>query len=160
MYNSAVARDYPAPEPSMPVPEVGQYLFRKAMDAYSHQQYDTAARLLQEAVQADPQAADPKFFLGICLLMLGKPKEAVVPLTAFSADEPNPVVHFYLAKAYVQLSEFAKAETELRKAALSGEKRTEANSMLGQLQVLRAFQEEQAKKAVPSNQVQKPGHGH
>jgi len=114
------------------------------------QHYDVAARLLADAARADPQAWDTQFFLGICLLILGHPKDAVGPLNTASAHEPSPTAaqsaHFYLAKAYVQLADLPMAETELRKAAAMtgapgmGEIRGKATSMLSQVQALRALE--------------------
>jgi Tetratricopeptide repeat/Putative zinc-finger len=127
--------------------EVARGLFQRGMAAYVEQRYDTAAGFLESAAQAEPDVSDINFFLGICRLMLGRPKDALVPLKNAVAAEKSPLAqsaHFYLAKAYVQTGDLADAEIELKAAAaMPGRLRTEAESTVVRLHALRATEEKQ-----------------
>jgi predicted Zn-dependent protease len=97
--------------------------------------------MLENARRDEPGAADVNFYLGISLLMVGKPEDAVARLQTAAASEKSSytqTAHVFLAKAYIQTANFARAEAELQKAAfLPGRLTNQARSLLTQVQALR-----------------------
>lgn len=120
--------------------------FRDAMDAYVAQRYSDASDLLEKAAQAEPNAPDVNFYLGVCRLLQGKPADSIAPLKSILSDETSPwaqSAHFYLAKAYMQTGDLAQAETQLQAAAdMPGRLKTEAGSELARLQTVRAEEQQ------------------
>ena len=127
--------------------------FRDAMDAYVDKRYADASDLLERAAQAEPNAPDVSFYLGVCRLLQGKPADSIVPLQSVLADEKSPwtqSAYFYLAKAYIQTGDLARAETHLQAAAnIAGRLKAEAGSELTRLQAIRASQEKQNNPETP-----------
>ena len=130
----------PSSGPNQP-PAAGRTAFKSGMDAYVEKRYEDAVVLLQAAMKEEPRAVDTNFYLGISLLMRGKPKESVGPLQT-AANEKSPYAqsaHFFLAKAYLQTADFARAENELQIAAsMPGRRASEASSLLARVHALRS----------------------
>jgi hypothetical protein len=120
--------------------------FRDAMDAYVAQRYSDASDLLEKAAQTEPNAADVNFYLGVCRLLQGRPGDSIAPLNSILSDETSPwaqAAHFYLAKAYIQTGDLARAETQLHAAAdMPGRLKAEAGSELARLQTVRAEEQQ------------------
>jgi TolA-binding protein len=114
--------------------------FQKAMRAYVERRYRDALFLLEEAVAAEPKAKDANFYLGICRLLTGHPKDAVLPLKVVLEQENSAYTqraHFYLAKAYLQTRNFNRAEDELQAAtSMPGALRSTAGSELARLRAV------------------------
>jgi tetratricopeptide (TPR) repeat protein len=111
--------------------------FRAAMQLYSRQDYRAAAEALTVAARLDPSAAGPRFYLGICRLLLGQPDAAagelrrVISLGASRYVEP---AHFYLAKALLAQEDTAGAAAELNETIrLSGDREKDARELLERL---------------------------
>lgn len=121
--------------------------FRDAMDAYVDKRYADATDLLERALQAEPNALDVNFYLGVCRLLQAKPADSIAPLQSVLVDEESPwaqPAHFYLAKAYIQTGDLAHAEAQLQAAAaMPGRLKAEAGSEVTRLQAVRASQEKQ-----------------
>jgi TolA-binding protein len=122
----------------------GRTYFQNAMDAYVEKRYADAIELLEADLELEPNAPDTNFFLGICRLMQAKPADAIAALKMVAGSNKSAFAqsaHFYLAKAYIQTGELAKAETELRAtAAIPGRLGAEARSLLTKLEALRERQ--------------------
>jgi tetratricopeptide (TPR) repeat protein len=114
----------------------------RGMAAYVEKRYDDAVELLEAALKDQPGAPDINFYLGISLLMKGKPEESVGPLQTAAANEKSPYqqsAHFFLAKAYLQTADLARAENELQIAASTpGSRASEARSLLERIHALRS----------------------
>ena len=114
-----------------------QDYFTAGMSAYVDRNYETAADLLGEALQLDPNLPEANLYFGVCKLLLAKPQDAVLPLQSASWDNKPAVSqagHFYLAKSYLKLGRRADAEDELRaSAAISGRLSAESNALIKRL---------------------------
>ena len=111
--------------------------FLRAMAFYQQRDYPRAMEGLRAALDLDPAAAPPRFFLGACLLLTGKPEEASGELRAVAAaDSPfAEEARFGLAKAYLREGRKGNAAIELRHVAmLNGDFAAEANRLLVRLQ--------------------------
>jgi TolA-binding protein len=119
----------------------GRAFFQQAMLAYVEGHYQDAAQLLEKTVQSQPRAVPANFYLGVCRLMQGHPSESVAPLKevlAAPASSFTQSAHFYLAKAYLQMSKLEDAEREMQAAAaLSGNLTAEAQSLEARIHALR-----------------------
>jgi hypothetical protein len=130
--------------PKEPVQQSNRAVFRNAMVAYAKGHYDDATRLLEDAVNTEPDAPDVNFYLGICKLLQGHPADSLSPLQkALNKSKRDSTIpqaaHFYLAKAYLQAGDLAKTETELKAAGeIAGPLQAEAVSDLSRLQAVRA----------------------
>lgn len=117
-----------------------QDYFRDGMTAYVDRRYEAAADLLGQAVRLDPQFGEASLYLGICALLQGKTSDAVSPLQSASHQKKPAIAqaaHFYLAKAYLKLSQLADADGELHAAAaLPGRLTGEANALIQRLEAL------------------------
>jgi len=116
--------------------------FRKAMMAYVKKHYDDATSLLENSLNTEPDAPDVNFYYGICKLLQSHPADSLAPLQK-AIDKPNSTLtqaaHFYLAKAYLQTGNLAKAETELNAAAeITGFMKEEAAADLARLHAVLA----------------------
>jgi len=120
----------------------GRAFFQQGMLAYVEGHYDEASRLLEKSLQSQPPAVPANFYLGVCRLLQGHPLESVAPLQAVLAVPASAYTqpaHFYLAKAYLQMSQLEEAEREMQAAAaLSGSLTTEAQSLAARIHALRA----------------------
>jgi TolA-binding protein len=119
----------------------GRAFFQQAMLAYVEGHYQDAAQLLEKTVQSQPRAAPANFYLGVCRLLQGHPSASVAPLKevlAAPASSFTQSAHFYLAKAYLQMSQLEDAEREMQAAAnLSGNLTAEAQSLSARIHALR-----------------------
>jgi TolA-binding protein len=119
----------------------GRAMFQNAMNAYIDGRYKEAVDFLEHAAQLEPTAPDINFYLGVCNLLAGRPRESIAPLTNAAAAGNSPYLqssHYYLAKAYIQSIKLAEAESELRDAiAVPGRLTADANVLLTRLQALR-----------------------
>lgn len=119
----------------------GRVLFQEGMKEYVDGHYSEAAGYLEQAGHLEPTAADINFYLGICKLVQGHPKESVVPLKNAAGAGQSIYLqpsHYYLAKAYAQGNKLADAEEEFRKAiAVPGRLTSDAKGLLARLQTLR-----------------------
>ncbi len=119
----------------------GSAFFQQAMLAYVKSQYGDAAQLLEKTVQSQPRAVPANFYLGVCRLLQGHPVESVAPLKevlAAPASSFTQSAHFYLAKAYLQMSRLEDAEREMQSAAaLPGNLTAESQSLAARIHTLR-----------------------
>jgi hypothetical protein len=133
-----------APSGSYSAGQVVKDGFENAMLAYVDGRYDAAAKMLEGVIQSNPKAPEANYYLGICRLMTGHPKQAVGPLNVVTGIGKSPLLqaaHFYLAKAYLQMSDLGQAEAELKASVdVPGRLSGEANALLGRV---RAFQSAQ-----------------
>jgi len=115
--------------------------FQNAMLAYTDGKYQEAEAQLDDAVKLAPGSAEINFYLGICEILDDKFENAILRLSAVSANENSSyaqAAHFYLAKAYLRLGDLSAAEEHFKAAAgMSGELTDEAKSTLKTLEVLR-----------------------
>jgi TolA-binding protein len=120
----------------------GRAFFQQAMLAYIKGQYGGAAQLLEKTIQSQPGAVPANFYLGVCRLLQGHPLESVAPLKevlAAPASSFTQSAHFYLAKAYLQMSQLEDAEHEMQAAAaLTGNLTAEAQSLAARIHTLRS----------------------
>lgn len=79
---------------------------RKAMDAG---QFEAAAGLFQQSIQADPHFK-PLELLGQCLIALGRPQEAIVPLAAATTLNNGVRATALLAEVFWELGRKMDAE--------------------------------------------------
>jgi TolA-binding protein len=119
----------------------GRAFFQQAMLAYVEGHYQDAAQLLEKTVQSQPRAAPANFYLGVCRLLQGHPSASVAPLKevlSAPASSFTQSAHFYLAKAYLQMSQLEDAEREMQAAAaLPGNLTAEAQSLAARIHALR-----------------------
>jgi len=117
-------------------------VFESAMRAYVDGNYDETIDLLQRVLAADSNSADANFYLGVTLLLKGRPDQAFAPLKTAAANQHTrwaQPAHFYLAKAYLQTRDLASAEAELKAAAaITGGLTASARADLASVQTLRA----------------------
>jgi hypothetical protein len=114
--------------------------FAEAMRAYVDRNYYDATDLLQRVLQTEPGAPDANFYLGVTLLLRGRPDLAFNPLKLAASGHTRwaQPAHFYLAKAHLQTRDLAAAETELKAAAgMTGNFTGSARADLASLQNLR-----------------------
>jgi TolA-binding protein len=120
----------------------GRAFFQQAMLAYVKGQYGDAAQLLEKSVQSQPRSVPANFYLGICRLLQGHPSESMAPLKEVLAAPASSFTqsgHFYLAKAYLQMSQLEDAEREMQSAAaLTGNLTAESQSLAARIHTLRA----------------------
>jgi len=114
--------------------------FREAMQHYAKGKYGAAILGLRAAAELDPRAPNVQFFLGICYLLTGQIDTAIAELKKTVALGDSPYLeeaHFYLAKAFLRQGNVVAARNELKKTIeLRGELESEAQKLLGQLQML------------------------
>jgi hypothetical protein len=119
----------------------GRAFFQQAMLAYVEGHYQDSAQLLEKTIQSQPKAVPANFYLGVCRLLQGHPSESVAPLKevlAAPASSFTQSAHFYLAKAYLQMSKLEDAEREMQAAAaLPGNLTAEAQSLAARIHTLR-----------------------
>jgi TolA-binding protein len=119
----------------------GRAFFQQAMLAYVEGHYQDAAQLLEKTVQIQPRTIPANFYLGVCRMLQGHPAESVAPLKevlAAPASSFTQSAHFYLAKAYLQMSKLEDAAREMQAAAaLPGTLTAEAQSLAARIHELR-----------------------
>jgi tetratricopeptide (TPR) repeat protein len=79
--------------------------FADAMRAYQRDEFAEAERRLAAVLAREPRRAEAHFYRGVCLLMLGRARDAVTPLTQARAradGENAEDAAFYLALAYLK----------------------------------------------------------
>jgi tetratricopeptide (TPR) repeat protein len=92
--------------------------FHTAMRFYEKGDYTKAIPGVRAAAKANPQSASFNFYLGACYLLAGQTDPAIVSFRqTVSLGDPaySESAHFYLAKAYLQKKEVARAKDELQK---------------------------------------------
>jgi hypothetical protein len=116
--------DYPGvthdPKNSTSALGVERTSFREAMTKYLEERYGVAGELLEQAANAEPDAMDIQFYLGVCRLLSGQTQESIEPLkraTTAKSVALRQQAHYYLAKAYIQTRNLHGAETELLAAS-------------------------------------------
>jgi predicted Zn-dependent protease len=78
------------------------------------QDLDTAGKLLQTALAAEPQMPQTQFEMGVLLQTESKWKESIAPLeTAIRLKPDYAVAHYRLARAYSRLGHADKAKREI-----------------------------------------------
>jgi tetratricopeptide (TPR) repeat protein len=111
--------------------------FHKAMQFYVKGDYTHAIPGVRAAAKASPQTASFNFYLGACYLLAGQPDPAIASFRqTVSLGDPaySESAHFYLAKAYLQKREVARAKDELQKTVqLHGSLEAPAAEILRQL---------------------------
>ena len=126
----------------------GSSTFQQAMNLYIEGNYRDAGILLGTAAEPEPNAPNINFYLGVCQLMLGRPEDAITPLSKVTNDGKSRLAqpaHVYLAKAYLQKADLKNAEAELEGAtALPGPFKGEASTLLQRVRALRTAVESPA----------------
>jgi tetratricopeptide (TPR) repeat protein len=111
--------------------------FRAAMGHYLAGDFAVAATGLRQAVELDPQAPKPGFYLGVSLLLTGDTDGAIESLGHTVALGDSLYIewaHLYLAKAHLLAGDMEAARAELERIlALQGDLESEAERMLGGL---------------------------
>lgn len=112
-------------------------LYRSAMLNYSRGEYGAAADGLKAALGRNPEAVAPRFYLGVCDLMLGRVDDAVSELRR--ADSAGPTLYqeqarFFLSKALIARRDVDGASRVLESIIpLAGDRQVEARNLLEQL---------------------------
>ena len=108
--------------------------FRDGMLAYVKKDYPGATKLLEQAVQLDPEMSEANLYLGVCRLLQGNAPDAVSALQPVARVKKPALAqpaHFYLAKAYLQMGKLTEADTELHAASLlPGRLAGESNALM------------------------------
>jgi TolA-binding protein len=111
--------------------------FHKAMQFYVSRDYAHAIPGVRAAAKASPQTASFNFYLGACYLLDGQTDPAILSFRqTISLGDPaySESAHFYLAKAFLQKKEVARAKVELQKTVqFHGSLEAEAAEILRQL---------------------------
>jgi TolA-binding protein len=111
--------------------------FHTAMQYYVKKDYAHAIPGVRAAAKASPQTAGFNFYLGACYLLTGETDPAIVSFRqTVSLGDPaySESAHFYLAKAYLQKKDVARAKDELQKTVqFHGSQEAEAAEILRQL---------------------------
>jgi anti-sigma factor RsiW len=113
-----------------------EYQFQEAMRSYPIHDYGRTIEGLTPVVETWPSAGAPRFFLGACELLAGRPKDAIRELRAVaSGDSPfAEQARFYLAHAYLQEGRKIEAIEVLRQlSSAGGEFSTRATEILKKL---------------------------
>ncbi len=115
--------------------------FRQAMELYGRQDYLQAIPELRAAAPLDPKAPEPRFYLGISELVLGRIDDAISDLREVVALGETPYLeeaHFFLAKALLAKEDLRGATDELyRTIRLAGDRLAEARRILDQVTEMR-----------------------
>ena len=78
---------------------------------------DEATKLDDEILKANPQDTEGMLFRGEIKIREGHPDQAVTTLQEVLVRDPdNPVAHYHLGMAFMQVGDQARAETEFREA--------------------------------------------
>jgi TolA-binding protein len=111
--------------------------FHQAMKFYESRDYAHAIPGVRAAAKTSPQNASFNFYLGACYLLAGQTDPAIVSFRkTVSLGDPaySESAHFYLAKAFLQKKEVARAKDELQKTVqFHGSLESEAAETLRQL---------------------------
>jgi tetratricopeptide (TPR) repeat protein len=111
--------------------------FRQAMDPYGRQDYRQALLELRVAAALDRRAPEPRFYLGVCELVLGQVDEAISDLREVVDLGETPYLeeaHFFLAKALLAKEDLHGATDELYKTIRqAGDRLAEARRILDQV---------------------------
>ena len=132
--------------------------FDDAMSAYVEQRYRDAARMLENVLRADPKNATARFYLGICMLLNGRPADAIEALSRALQDGEatmhsvgtiptgpvSPLTQselYYMGKAHIQIGDLARAQKEMSAAAaLPGRLKATAQSLAQRIDAFRKSQ--------------------
>jgi predicted Zn-dependent protease len=106
--------------------------FEAAMQHYAAGRFEDAVERLRCAAQVAPREADVRFYLGVSLLLTGKPKEARRSLAVAMELQPSSTLFaWYLAQAHLACGRATDAEALLdRVAAAPGEHAAAAEALL------------------------------
>lgn len=105
---------FPAPE-FTPEPHASK-LFQTAISLYENQNYKDAASELRAIVNARPDFAAARFYLGISLLLSGDRIAGIEELRALTESSSSPYLEraqFYLAKALIGEHDLRRAQEQL-----------------------------------------------
>ena len=112
--------------------------FAEGMAAYEAGDFEPAARLLAKAVEESPRDDRARFYLGVTLLLLRRPAEALEPLeraAAASAAGVRLEARWYLALASLQSDRTERARAILQGVAADrqGSRAQEARALLARI---------------------------
>ncbi len=111
--------------------------FLSGMQHYADRDYRAAVADLRAAARLDPESAHATFFLGVCYVLTGKLEEGIRALRQTIAVGDSPYLeeaHFYLAKAFLQNNDPARARQEVeRTIRLQGPLEHESRQLLAAL---------------------------
>lgn len=107
-------------------------LFHEGMRFYTDGEYDEASRLLEQCIATDSEDVLAQFFLGVSLLLDGKPAKAIQNLGEVSIAEPDSeIFHWYLGQAYLKKGLGEEAREEFVKVRdLDGNYRSNAEALI------------------------------
>lgn len=110
-------------QPAAPLSSLGA--FREAMRPYRQRDWAGAERALRDFLTAHPQHRDARYYLGVCLLALDRPGEAVASLEDAVRGLPDTTEdpQWYLALAYLKAGREDAALARLEKVVRWGGKR-------------------------------------
>lgn len=81
--------------------------------AFVEGDFARAIEAARQAVEANPEAPQPRLNLGAALLRAGRPEEAVTELEeALELSPGHPIIHFNLAATFYQLGQLEAAEAQ------------------------------------------------
>ena len=106
----------PPPAPRSAADEAGEY-FERGMKFYQVGDFFGAIPGLQSAARIKPEAANFRFFLGICYLLTAQDKKGIRELKkTIAVGDPayTEEAHFYLGKAYLRRKDIGLARRELQ----------------------------------------------
>jgi hypothetical protein len=107
------------------------------MELYLRRDFAGASPPLEQAASAAPGQAAPRFFLGICLLKVGRIEEGLgrlVEVIALADRAFLEEARFYRAKGLLAGRPAAAVEELERAAALNGRLAAEARALAGRLE--------------------------
>ncbi len=114
--------------------------FREAMQLYLKGDYRGAIPGLKAALELDPKADGPRFYLAACHLLIGQDDNAIGGLKATIALGDTPYLedaHYYLAKAFLRKRNVTAASQQLKKMIeLHGDREAEARKLLRKIEGL------------------------
>jgi len=113
-FREASAEDQPEEDPL----DVAKALYRKAKTLYSRQDYATAIKALEQAIQLDPKKADHYYLLGLCQSRVSSLKRDAEKnlLRALDMEPWNAEHHVALGMLFYSEKMFARAESYFRQA--------------------------------------------
>lgn len=112
--------------------------FNRAMVLYQQNDFAGAVEQLEPLSELEPDnAVEVKFYLGVCLLMVGRNQDAILPFrqaVQFTISPRRESSHYYLALAYLKCDYQDQALDELDETIeMNGEHRSAARELKRQI---------------------------
>ena len=91
-------------------------LTKDGMERYKNGQVVDAGKVLQQAIQLDPERGDARLVMGIVLAMLNKFPEAEQQLVRSQSSYDDVTLHYYLGRVYEAMAKPDEARREYHRA--------------------------------------------